>query len=140
MAFTSALGARARELTSRLMMMCGRGDQKQMTILWRGIRNVRALDWWLKNGGSELAPMSTTSDLSIALRYLADARTAILLRLKVRSFMQSGAPIAFLSCFDQEQEWLYPPLTFLSPTGRRWSVRDGSREILVVEVEPHLPS
>ena len=70
----------------------------------------------MAQGGTELAPMSTTSDLSVAMRYSASS-TDVLLRLITESFMQRGPDICFLSAFPGEAEFLFPPLTYLQPTG-----------------------
>ena len=40
-------------------------------ILWRGAKNIQARNDFLDNGGTELAPMSTTTDLDVALGYLS---------------------------------------------------------------------
>ena len=56
----------------------------------------------------------------------------------------SGADITFLSAFPGEREFLYPPLTFLRPTGRKEVVNIELRstgtmvEFTVVEVEPEM--
>jgi len=36
---------------------------------WRGMRNMEVPEEFLKQGGTELAPMSCTSDLAIAMQY-----------------------------------------------------------------------
>lgn len=121
---------------------------------WRGMRNLKASPALLSDGGSEMAPMSSTSMLQVAVKYaLVDhsegAATAggrrsdssLLFRIKTRSFMQRGADLSFLSTFPSEAEYLYPPLTYLKPKG-------GVAEKLifddvlftVVDVEPHFPS
>ena len=48
--------------------------------------------------------------------------------------MQRGASIQFLSAFPAEEEVLYPPLTFLKPTGKTLTMTFGAREFTVVEV------
>ena len=51
--------------------------------------------------------------------------------------MERGVDLSFLSCFPAEAEHLFPPLTYLCPTGntQRVALADGS-EVEVVEVEP----
>ena len=43
----------------------------------------------------------------------------MLLRLKLRSFMECGADISFLSAFPAESEVVYPPMTFILPERQR---------------------
>ena len=56
--------------------------------------------------------------------------------------MTTGADVQWLSAFPGEAEVLYPPLTYLRPTGRRESViveRDGQQlSFEVIEVNPQL--
>jgi len=106
-------------------------------VLWRGMRNVTfdVADW---KGGCERAPMSTTRDLDVAIRYSFSARS-VLLKVETQNFRNRGADVQFLSSFPNEQEVLFPPLTFLRPTGREpFEVRVGEPEVafLCVEVEP----
>ena len=54
--------------------------------------------------------MSTTADLSIAVKYSL-SKTALLFRIITNTFMQCGADLQFLSAFPAEVEYLYPPLT-----------------------------
>ena len=89
--------------------------------------------------------MSTTEDLRIAVRYARDACAggeALLLRLRTTSFLQLGADLAFLSCFPQEAEFLYPPLVLLRPRAKRTHHQLLTRSGVtysIVEVEPHYP-
>ena len=85
-----------------------------------------------------MAPMSTTPNLSVALRY-ARSSNAVLLRLRTRTFMERGPALDWISCFPDEEEVLYPPLTYLRPvSGRVYEHRigDGEGTITVVQVEP----
>ena len=87
-----------------------------------------------RQGGSELACMSTTTDLAVALRYSA-SQASLLLKLRTSSFMDRGADIAFLSAFPGEREVLFPPLTYLQPTGRKEVLEFGEgAKCTVVEV------
>jgi hypothetical protein len=69
------------------------------------------------------------------VRY-STAATSLLFKLRTDSFMQRGASIQFLSAFPDEEEVLYPPLTFLKPTGKTLSVIFKGRMYMVVEVAP----
>jgi hypothetical protein len=42
----------------------------RMPVLWRGMRNMKKTDLFMKEGGTEMAFMSTTTDVSVAVRYL----------------------------------------------------------------------
>ena len=106
-------------------------------VLWRGMRNAEVPESFMSSGGTELAPMSTTADLSVALQYSA-GRSAVLLRLTTSTFMQRGADISFLSAFPAEKEVLYPPLTFLLPTGRESTTAVGEASVRVIEVVPNM--
>ena len=81
-------------------------------ILWRGMANRMVTDEFVRNGGTELAPMSTTSDLKVAVQYSV-SEESVLMRLYTSSFMTRGADISFLSAFEAESECLFPPLTYL---------------------------
>ena len=94
-------------------------------VLWRGMRAMDLTEEFLTRGGTELAPMSTTPDLSVAVHYGLSANT-LLFRLTSTDFMDGGASIAYLSAFPTEDEMLYPPLTYLRPLGKR-VCREGGR-------------
>ena len=81
--------------------------------------------------------MSTTSDLSVALEYSA-SKSALLLRLNTASFMERGADIGFLSAFPAEKEVLYPPLTFMRPTGSKQEIMVGDATVTIMEVVPSM--
>lgn len=66
--------------------------------------------------------MSTTSNLEVALSYSLSA-SSLLFKVRTESFMQRGANLQYLSAFPGEAEFLYPPLTFCRPTGRKAEVK-----------------
>ena len=80
--------------------------------LWRGMRNLDIGDKFLANnaGGTEVAPMSTTTDMRVAVHYGLSSDSLLFL-LKVDNFLQYGAELQWLSAFPGEAEVLYPPLT-----------------------------
>jgi hypothetical protein len=86
-------------------------------VLWRGMRNLEAADDFMKQGGTELAFMSTTRELSVAVRYCL-SNQSLLFKIVSDGFMTMGADVQWLSAFPGEAEILYPPLTYLKPTGR----------------------
>ena len=63
----------------------------------------------------------------------------VLFMLKVNNFLQYGAELQWLSAFPGESEVLFPPLTYLQPTGRVQIVTVGSNNFKVVEVTPNIP-
>ena len=79
-------------------------------------------------GVSELAPMSTTSDPAVAIAY-GQSSNALLFKINATSFMNRGADITFLSAFPAEREFIFPPLTFLRPTGRKEVVGFAAGEV-----------
>ena len=101
------------------------------------MKDVAAPEEFLQRGGTELAPMSTTSNLKIAMDYSVSAK-AVLLRLRTRNFMQRGPDIAFLSAFPGEDEYLFPPLTYLSPTGETQKLEVDDAVYHVVDVKPRI--
>jgi hypothetical protein len=111
------------------------------TILWRGMRNLKVANGFMEKGGTELAFMSTTRDLEVAVRYCLSPNS-LLFKLVSPGFMTTGADIQWLSAFPGEAEVLYPPLTYLKPTGRTQTiiVKRGGNELsfTVVEVYPQL--
>jgi hypothetical protein len=114
--------------------------QEQEVVVWRGMRSVRVSEAFMRDGGTELAFMSTTTDLRVAVRY-ALSRHSVLLRIVARSFMSIGADVQWLSAFQGEAEVLFPPLTYLQPTGRTDFVEAKDRDgrpvsFTVIEVTP----
>ena len=106
-----------------------------------GMRNLRASAEFLKSGGTELAPMSTSEDLRIALKYTRGADAgALVFMLKAQSFMQLGADLTYLSAFPEEREFLYPPLVYLRPTGETHRFTYDGVEYTVIEIDPQYPS
>ena len=114
----------------------GSADAHRTLDLWRGMAQTRfGSSNFFQTGGTELAPMSTTSDAAVAVAYAASAR-ALVFKVRSTSFMDRGADISWCSAFPGEKEFLYPPLTYLKPTGRREVVKEGAAEFEVVEVAP----
>ena len=114
--------------------------------LWRGMKNLKSAREFLTQGGSEFSLMSTSSELQVAVGYALSPHS-LLLKIRTPSFMQRGADISFLSAFPAEREFLYPPLTFLKPTGRSevvnitphtWGGGGGTVKFSVIEVEPQM--
>ena len=105
--------------------------------LYRGMSGMTIPQEFVKDGGTELAPMSTTSSLKIAMQYAASER-ALLLRIRTKNFMSRGPMISFLSAFPAEEEFLFPPLTYLQPVGQPQELRVDDAHFTVLEVEPNM--
>ena len=73
----------------------------------------------------------------MALRYAASANSLIL-ELRTSSFMERGANLEYISAFPEEAEILFPPLTFLKPTGQQEVFQMGEHKFTLVVVEPRL--
>lgn len=118
------------------------GQATSKLVLWRGLKNMALPEDFLKNqkGGTELAPMSTTTDLSVATKYACSGES-VLLKISLDNFMQYGADLQWLSAFPGEEEVLYPPLTYLQPTTRDPQVVQLStgHKFTVYEVKPTIP-
>ena len=119
------------------------GAQETMAMenldLFRGMRNVKLSDEFMMNGGTEVSVLSTTSDLGIALQYCFGDGSMIF-KVKTSSFMERGVDITFCSAFPHESEMLYPPLTYLRPTGKIETAQLGTSTITIVEVTPQFGS
>ena len=116
-----------------------RGQATEAIDLWRGLKDMTLSDAFVSAGGTEVAPMSTTKDWKVALGY-SRSRAPLVFKIRSNCFANRGADISFLSAFPAEQEFLYPPLTFLRPTGwcKEVSLGDEHGTIKVVEMEPNL--
>ena len=144
-----------------------KSDARSALDLWRGLKDVTVPDSFMQLGGTELAPMSTTASLAVALQYSAQQQQqqqlqysalpsgkgvpavhsggdpggeALLFKCRTDSFMSRGASIEFLSAFPGEAEVLFPPLSYLNPSGKQATLRVGARSVRVVEVVPHFGS
>ena len=114
-------------------------DANKEIELYRGMKNVGIADEFLREGGTEVAPMSTTADLKIALKYSASKQSqGVLFRLKTNSAMERGADLTFLSAFPGEREYLFPPLTYLQPVKPAVPKKAtlAGATFLVLDVEP----
>ena len=92
-------------------------DAQSPVDLFRGMSNRQIFDTFMVKGGTELAPMSTTRELWVALQYSQGPAGMIstLLWFRTDNFMDRGVDLEWLSAFPHEKEFLYPPLSFLKP-------------------------
>ena len=112
-------------------------NARSPVVLYRGLKNSTVPPAFFKEGGTEYAPMSTTNDLSVAVRYSA-SQSSVLLRMVTKSFIERGADISYLSAFPGEAEVLFPPLTYLKPTGRTEEVATGDASFTIIDVVPRM--
>lgn len=68
--------------------------------LWRGMRNLKVADEFLfePQGGTEVAPCSTTTDIEVAARHSASSES-LLFKFQITNFMQYGPKLQWLSAF-----------------------------------------
>ena len=83
--------------------------------LFRGIGKREMDPKFMTVGGTELAPMSTTAKLQIALKYSQGGDSSVLLWLRTQNFMDRGVDLTWISAFPHEREFLCPPLTYRTP-------------------------
>ena len=83
----------------------------------------------------QLAPMSTTTNIITAVTYSMSSESLIF-KIVTKNGLQRGADLQWLSVFPTEEEILYPPLTYLQPTGRTQVIEVDSYKFNIVEVTP----
>ena len=81
--------------------------------------------------------MSTTKDMKTAVSY-GLSRESLIFKIITKNKLQRGADLGFLSAFPTEEEILFPPLTYLQPTGRVQAIKVEGYNVTVVEVTPTL--
>ncbi len=86
---------------------------------------------------TQLAPMSTTTDISTAISY-SISQQSLIFKILTKNRLQRGADLSFLSAAPTEAEVLFPPLTYLQPTGRTQTIELNNHSFTVVEVTPTL--
>ena len=115
---------------------------------YRGFTDMQVTEEFRGTGGTELAPMSTTTDVEVACGYaVRKGKTdgALLMKIVTENNLQRGADLRFLSMFPGEAETLFPPLTFMQPTEKEeqvmeFTLRDGGIfKLRIIEVKTTLP-
>jgi hypothetical protein len=79
--------------------------------------------------------MSTTTNIETAVSYSISSESLIF-RIVTKNKLQRGAELQWLSAFPAEKEILFPPLTYLQPTGRTQVIEVGKCIFTIVEVSP----
>ena len=103
--------------------------------LYRGMKDVSLPEGFLRGGGVEIAPMSTTSDLQVAMQYSLSA-SSVLLRIETNNYVKRGVGVRWLSAFPFEEEILFPPLTYLQAKGELEYFEAEGYRWTIVTVEP----
>ena len=104
-------------------------------VLWRGMKNLKPSDDFKTRGGTELAPMSTTTDIKTAVEYSLSSESLIFM-IVTKNALQRGASLSWLSVFPTEEEICFSPLTYLQSTGRKQVVEINGMRFTIVEVSP----
>ena len=73
-----------------------RDDRHERRDFWRGMRNVEVPDEFSVDGGTEYAPMSTSSDLSVALAYSNKSEKRLLFKVATNGFIERGVAASFV--------------------------------------------
>ncbi len=127
----------------QLRALDAESDEATQTIeLYRGFTDMQVTEEFKKKGGSEAAPMSTSKSQNVACGYAirnGKRKGALLMKIVTTNNLQRGADLSFLSMFPGEEETLYPPLTFVQPTGREQVVEHGDFKLTIIEVTTTLP-
>ena len=105
-------------------------------ILTRGMKDM-SLDFeeFKRTGGTELAPMSTTDNESVAKSYATSGQGLIF--EYVTQGNSRGVEISDFSMYPKEREFLYPPLTYLMLDTSR-SIKRLEDGTIVVPVIPQM--
>ena len=107
----------------------------QTQVLWRGMKNLRITDEFARRGGTELAPMSTTDSFGVAVKYSrCPGAKSLIFKIVTENKLQRGAGLEWISLFPNESEVLYPPLTYMQPTGKTQVVEIDGFHFTIVEV------
>ena len=64
--------------------------------------------------------------------------SSLLFKIVTRNKLQRGADLQWVSAFPAEAEILYPPLTYLQPSGRKQVIEVDAHRFSIVEVTPTL--
>jgi hypothetical protein len=81
--------------------------------------------------------MSTTTDIGTAASY-SISKESLIFKITTENQLQRGADLQWVSAFPGEAEILYPPLTYLQPTGRKQVIEVDAHRFTIVEVRPTL--
>jgi hypothetical protein len=112
-----------------------RPDAYVERILWRGLKDVGITGQFMTEGGTDYACVSTTASQEVAVLNFAASSLPLVFRIVTKNCINRGADISFLSVYPNEQEFLYPPLTYLHCVKMERETLCGV-QLLVATVEP----
>jgi hypothetical protein len=84
----------------------------QQQELWRGMKDLELTEEFKRSGGTELGCLSTSTSKERVARATLSAQPLIF-RVVSTGFMSDGIPISWVSLYPEEEEVLYPPMTYL---------------------------
>jgi hypothetical protein len=82
--------------------------------------------------------MSTTTSIETAVSY-GVSKECLLFKIVTTNNLQRGADLKWLSAFPNEEEVLFPPLTYLQPTLRSQTIVLNHICFTIIEVTPTIP-
>lgn len=95
---------------------------------------MRITKQFIEKGGTELGALSTTTALGVAIDFSRSNRSLIF-KIVTQNQLQRGADLHWLSVFPTEKEVLFPPLTYMQPTGLSQEVEIDGSHFTIVEVQ-----
>ena len=111
-------------------------DAHECRVFWRGMKDLGLdKDAFLEKGGTDFGCVSTTANQSVAVSNFAVGSLPMVFRVVSKGPMDRGADISFLSVYPREEEYLYPPLTYLRATKVQMETILG-KKLLVATVRP----
>jgi hypothetical protein len=122
-------------------------DAASQKVYWRGFSDLKISDEFKERGGTEFAPMSTTTDVRVAVGYAIRKTTtggALLMRIVTKNNLERGMDLQWISMFPGEAERLLAPLTFMNKPEKFQEievngVNDQTVKLTVVEIEVTAP-
>ena len=79
--------------------------------------------------------MSTTDSFGVAVEYSrSPGAKALIFKIVTENKLQRGAGLEWISLFPNESEVLFPPLTYMQPTGKTQVVEIDGFHFTIVEV------
>jgi hypothetical protein len=111
-------------------------------VLYRGCSDLKISDEFKERGGTEFAPMSTTTDVKVAVGYAIRKTTtdgALLMRIVTKNNLERGMDLQWISMFPGESERLLAPLTFMNRPGKTQEIEVNGITLTVVEIQVTAP-
>merc|ERR1712083_959440 len=79
------------------------GEGPKQKLFYRGMKNLQVPESFMMDGGTELAPMSTSTSLQKIAEY-SQSEHPLVLRIICDNFMEHGSDISWLSLYPGEKE------------------------------------